>query len=316
MSAPQGPSSSRAAWLVLAMIAMIALPAALTLHTVRVAPLVPMIPNDVSPHGYTVSLLLFILPSLAIAGWFLPREGVHVSKHAFWWTIALLFPLGALLDFFFAQFFFTYPNHNAVLGISAPALGHPVPIEEYIFYFTGFLVVLLFYIWLDEYWLSAYNVPLTAAARTDFNRLFRFHPLSLVMAAGLIVAGIVYRKYFSFAPPGFPGYFIFLVAGALGPSAMLLPAVRPVINWRALGLTMFILLLMSLMWEVTLALPYGWWNFQDAQMLGLRITAWSGLPIEEIFVWIAISWTTVIVYETVRMWKASGKSLLRALLGP
>ena len=35
---------------------------------------------------------------------------------------------------------------------------------------------------------------------------------------------------------------------------------------------MFMVLLISLLWEVTLALPYGWWNFQDEQMIGLRIT--------------------------------------------
>ena len=30
--------------------------------------------------------------------------------------------------------------------------------EEYVFYLTGFLTVLLLYIWLGEFWLAAYNV--------------------------------------------------------------------------------------------------------------------------------------------------------------
>ncbi len=33
-----------------------------------------------------------------------------------------------------------------------------IPIEEFIFYITGFMAVLLIYIWCDEYWLEAYNI--------------------------------------------------------------------------------------------------------------------------------------------------------------
>jgi hypothetical protein len=79
---------------------------------------------------------------------------------------------------------------------------------------------------------------------------------------------------------------------------------------------MFILLLTSLLWEVTLALPYGWWNFQDKEMLGIRITAWSFLPIEEVFVWIAVTYASVIVYEIVKRWKGSGRPARHAFLGP
>jgi hypothetical protein len=75
------------------------------------------------------------------------------------------------------------------------------------------------------------------------------------------------------------------------------------------------MLLTSLLWEATLGVPYGWWGFQDAEMIGLRITAWHGLPVEEICVWIAVTNTTVIVYEIVRRWQASGKALSHALTG-
>ena len=50
-------------------------------------------------------------------------------------------------------------------------------------------------------------------------------------------------------------------------------------------------------------------------MIGLRITAWNRLPIEEVCVWIAVTYATVIVYEIVRRWKSSGKRIGRALLG-
>jgi len=310
-----GPDSPRTSFrLVMAMLGMIAVPAALTLHTARSPGGVCAWAVDSSPYGYTVSLLLFIVPILVIGLWLVPREGVRISKRAFTRTIAILFPLGAALDFFFAHRFFKFPNPGATLRITAPALGGGVPVEEYVFYFTGFVAVLLIYIWLDEYWLAAYGVKSDAGERAEFDRLLRFHPQSLALAVVLIAGAILYRWIYVPAP-GFPSYFTFLVAGALGPSAALLPAAMPVINWRALSLTLFIILLTSLLWEVTLAVPYGWWSFQDSAMIGIRITAWSRLPIEEVCVWIAVTYATVIVYEIVRRWQASGKRISRALLG-
>ena len=307
---------------VLAMLGMIAVPAALTLNTVRSpARTGPWKtwpgetgPAEPSPYGYTVSLLMFVVPILVIGFWLAPREKVQISKQSLVRTIAILFPVGAGLDFFFARRFFTFPNAGATLQITAPALGGGVPVEEYIFYFTGFVAVLLLYIWLDEYWLAAYSIPAEARERAQFDRLLGFHPQSLGWALVLITAAIVYKKVV-LAEPGFPGYFLFLVVGALGPSAALLPAAMPVVNWRALSLTLFTILLTSLLWEVTLALPYGWWGFQPNAMIGVRITAWSGVPIEEIFVWIGVTYATVIVYEIVRRWKASGKNIRHALVG-
>ena len=51
------------------------------------------------------------------------------------------------------------------------------------------------------------------------------------------------------------------------------------------------------------------------QMLGVRITAWGELPIEEVFLWITVTYSTVIVYETVKCWQASGKTMSHALFG-
>jgi len=300
--------------LVIAILGMVALPAALTLHTVHVSTAVDASVANPSPYGYTVSLLLFIVPILAIGLWLAPKDGVKISKKSFAWTIAILFPLGAALDFFFARTFFTYSNAGATLRITAPALGGGVPVEEYVFYFTGFVAVLLIYIWLDEYWLAAYTIPVDSTTRTSFTRLLRFHPKSLIWAVVLVAAAILYR-WACVKTPGFPGYFTALVIGALGPSAALLPSALPVINWRAFSLTAILILLISLLWEATLGVPYGWWGFQDAQMIGIRITAWSRLPIEEIFVWLGVTYATAIVYEIVRRWKSSGKRATHAFLG-
>ena len=182
MAPSVSPPSPRTSFqIAIGILGMIAIPAALTLHTARVAPAVNQATPNLTPYGYTISLLLFVIPIGVISAWFLPQEAVHISRRSFWRTIALLFPLGVILDFFFARFFFTFPNPNATLRIQAPALGGGVPVEEYLFYFTGFVAVLLLYIWLDEYWLAAYSVPVDAAERTSFDRLLRFHPQSLFL---------------------------------------------------------------------------------------------------------------------------------------
>jgi hypothetical protein len=297
------------------MLAMVAVPAAITLFAVRSPGTLQVSASNPTPHGYTWSLLLFIVPIVVIGFWFVPAEGVEIPRRAFCWTIGILVPLGFGLDFFFARWFFVFPNTGATLKIGAPALGAPVPIEEYIFYFTGFLCVLLTYVWLDEFWLAAYNVVDYAGESKKISRLLQFHPTSAFVGAILIAMAVVYKKMFSPVPAGFPGYFTFLVLGAFIPAASFFPTARPFINWRAFSLTLFILVLVSLLWEATLAVPYQWWGFRPAQMTGLFIGAWAGLPIEEVGVWIAVSYATVIVFEVFKLWQASGKRAKHAFLG-
>jgi hypothetical protein len=201
------------------------------------------------------------------------------------------------------------------LQIGAPALHKPVPIEEYVFYLAGFIATLLIYLWLDEYWLAAYNVPDYRMESKRIDRLLRFHPPSLILGLILIVAAVVYKKALSPIREGFPEYFIFLVFAAFVPSASFFPTVRRFINWHAFSFTLFFILLISLLWEATLAVPYQWWDYQPKQMIGLRIGAWAGLPIEAVGVWIAVTYATVTVFEIVKLWQASEKPMKDAFLG-
>jgi hypothetical protein len=302
-------------WVVLAMLAMVAVPAAIALWAVRFPGTLKVANPDPTPLGYTWSLLIFVVPIFVIAFWFLPQEGLKVPQRAFWWTIGVLVPLGFGLDFFFARWFLVFPNVGATLGIGAPALGGPVPIEEYIFYFTGFLAVLLLYVWFCEFWLAAYTVPDYPREATRIRRLLRFHPQSVVLGVALIVVAIVYKKLLSPIPDGFPGYLAFLVGGALVPAAGFFPTARPFINWRAFSLTLFLILLVSLLWEATLAIPYGWWGYQPRQMMGVFIGAWSSLPIEAVCVWVAVTYAVAIVFEILKLWHASGRTMKAAFLG-
>jgi hypothetical protein len=320
MPAPRShglPSPSVCAAVVMAMLAMIVIPATITLRSVHSpANLVPTSQNP-TPYGYTWSLLLFIVPITVIAGWFLPHEELRVPRRAFGWTLLILVPLGFLLDFIFAQWFFCYPNTGAVVGIGAPALGKPVPVEEYVFYLTGFLAVLLLYIWLGEFWLAAYNVIDYPGEARNMRRLLQFHPTSLILAVILIGGAWFYKKHCALPEDqaGFPGYFTLLVAGALTPAVSFFPVARRFINWRALSLTLFFMLLVSLLWEATLAVPYGWWNYQHREMMGMFVGGWSNLPIEAVCVWIAVTYAAVIVFEVVKVVVVSERPVLETLLG-
>ena len=129
------------------------------------------------------------------------------------------------------------------------------------------------------------------------------------------MAGIAFKAFFSTTGGALPGYFLYLDALAFVPSLFLFPTARPFLNWRALSFTFLVMVLVSLFWEATLAIPYQWWGFQPRQMLGLFILAWSKLPVEEVLVWMAVSYATVIIYHVVKVFLALEKPWLAALFG-
>ncbi|HSU19824.1 MAG TPA: hypothetical protein VLI45_08805, partial [Acidobacteriaceae bacterium] len=70
----QSPKSNLAT--IVLVLGMLVLPAALTLHTVHVPAIVDVSKPNPSPYGYTVSLLLFIIPIFAIGCWLVPKDQV------------------------------------------------------------------------------------------------------------------------------------------------------------------------------------------------------------------------------------------------
>jgi hypothetical protein len=298
-----------------AIVAILSAAAALTFKSVRDAGTLVINSTDPTPYGYTVSLALFLCPVAGLGWWFLRHPEHRLPRKAFTRTILVLTPLGFVLDLLFGHTFFTFPNHGATLGIAIPAVGGPIPIEEFAFYLSGFLVVLLLYIWADEYWVAAYNVEDYAASARGMGRLARFHGVSVALGAALIGTAVLYKRFLSPSPEGFPSYFTYLVLASLVPSAGFFRTVHPFINWRAFGFTFFFILLVSLLWEATLGVPYGWWGYERTAMMGLTIRAWSGLPVEAVLVWFAVTFTTVIVYEVIKIWQALGVRAKEAFFG-
>ncbi len=300
---------------VFAIVALLAVPATITLHTVKHPGVLNVSAENPTPAGYTVSLLLFVMPLVCIGWWFLRNASLQFPRKSFWWTIGVLAPSGIVLDLLFGNEFFSFENTQAVLGIAIPAMGGPIPIEEFVFYISGFMLILLTYIWCDEYWLREYNVPDYAKAARDIHRIVQFHAASVVLGAVLLGAAFVYKVVIGSIADGMPSYFTYLVLAAIIPSAGFFETAKRFINWRALAFTLLPILLISLLWEVTLAVPYRWWGYKPDALIGLKIGAWSNLPIEAVCVWLTVTFATVITYEVIKIWQAMGTKALEAFFG-
>ncbi len=246
---------------------------------------------------YTLSLLMFVAPVVALVAGLVRRGSWAASWRPLVFSLGVLFPMGAVLNVLFADDFFTYPNAAATLGWSVPAVrgfalsdSHPIPLEEFAFYGFGFAAILLAYVWVGDVWLPA------KAPRVDW---------TAGRASALIVPAVAAACAFplqELLAPGraFPAYLTYLLLVPLPVALWLWPCVRPAVNWAALALVTAALLALSVVWEVSLAIPQGWWGYRADAMVGLHVRAWHGLPIEAVLVWVLTPITTVFVFEAAR----------------
>ena len=289
------------------MVLVLTIPFALTLMTVtQPRPLVTDLASSPTPHGYTWSLSLFIIPVAVLAAWVALRKPNPIQKRAFWITAALVSVCGILLDVFFGLSFFTFVNRDATLGVSFWGYSFHsgwqkvIPIEEIGFYIFGTLAVLLAYAWGDEFWFGAYNADDAPRRRTRLREVISFHPGSALFGVLVFALGWLFKKFGAHPwHEGFPSYFLFLTVVAITPSILFFPVANPYINWRAFSLAFFFMLLVSLFWEAAIAVPYQWWGYQPKQMLGLMLNGFSGLPVEATVLWLGVTWASVIIYETI-----------------
>ena len=264
-------------------------------------------------HEYTWSLFIFLFPVAVLAIWYLitPEREIGKFGKAFRYCFIFLFALGAVLDLFWADEFFTFSNKEAVWLPSIPALdisfrplaitaaSYAIPLEEFIFYGAGFLAMLLIYIWGDEYFFKRYNDrDYVTEARGD-EPLFSFSVPPLVVASLLVAAGFAYKA--ARGGGGVPGYLLYLVAL---PTLLILlwyPATRRFINWQAFSFMFLYMLGVGVLWEVTLAAPDGWWGYQHQSMVGMFVEPWHDLPIEAVMVWFLAAITTVATFERLKI---------------
>jgi len=249
-------------------------------------------------HEYSISLLFWIVPVIGISIFFIIHRTLKpIPLKAVLLNLCILSAIGFLLDLLFAKLFFLFPGPGQTMGLNIRG----IPIEEFAFYLFGFCFVILFYVFNDEYFLLKYNVPDTRYAR--YARLLRQNLYvsitlrSLLVFSGLCGAAIVIKQAFNPVPGVFlPGYFIFLAAAAYVPWIFFWRVTRQFVNIQAFVFTILATLCISIIWEVTLALPRGYWNYNPDYMVGIFIHAWSNLPMEAITVWVFCS-LIILSYE-------------------
>lgn len=342
--------------------AVVVIPAMFTLNTVKVPLPASDVKQNPTPLGYTVSLLIYLVPVLALYWWFSrrcpegdgafrrnsrvvlgrllapPREyRLDYRRSAYRWTLLTLIPVGFLLDIVFGYAFLTFSNREATLtsiplfpafDLSNGQVVWHIPIEEFVFYSLGFMAILSVYVWCDEYWLEKYNVPDYEVPPRGTQGLPPFIAqvqirTPVLVSLPLLAVACAYKWVFALpldAREGFPSYFAFLVLASFFPAVLLFRSTQRFINWRAVSFTVFWVVLTSLIWEATLAAPYGWWGYQAYHMVGLYVGAWFKLPIEAVLLWVSATFTTVMVYEAykilISMKRVCGLDWRTAVFGP
>lgn len=249
---------------------------------------------------YTVSLAIWVLPILFFSVFFVSRRLLTPEKtFALIVTVAALAAIGCVLDLVFGKMFFRFPNPAMVVPLGRI---RGMPGEEYVFYITGFWFIIFLYVFCDEWFLKKYNLPdeRYARYRDRLKRTVFPHWLSLWLLAGLSLLGIALKRLCNPAGPWLPGYFLFLMCAAYVPMILFYRVSKRFVNWRAFWFTIIVTLLVSVIWEATLALPRGYWDYHKEPMLGIFIGPWHDLPVEAVTVWIFCT-LVIIVYEYVKI---------------
>ena len=249
---------------------------------------------------YFTSLGLWGIPILYLWPVFrlITAEGTGRRRRALRWTAGTIVVLGIVLDFAFGHLTLRFPGCNEPLGarpyvLCLPAIAGSVPVEELLFYAMGPVAMVLVYACADEQWLSRYN------PKDDLLdlRLMRLSPRLVIVAAGATVTALVLWR----VNGTFPTYFAFLAAGAVLPAMFLYRTIGNLTNWPAFAVTTLYVIVTSLIWEVTLAIPRQWWGYEPSGMIGLTITAWSRgdaiFPIEAAVVWLFAPFSSILTYE-------------------
>lgn len=230
---------------------------------------------------YTFSNLIWIVPACLLSYNLFYKRQLRASEFvAFALAIILFSAVGFGLDIAFGNSFFTFPNRQMICGV----YWHNIPIEEYIFYLSGFITILLIYLQTKK----RLKKEQTQTSRSK-------GAIISISLTFLSWAGFIWYHH---ANGGNSSYGTFLLFYAYIPFLILY-----ICNWRktclpSVGWTLVIVLAISIVWEVGLALPRGYWGYNPSQMCGLWVPGTDNLPIEAVTVWFT-SVMIVFKYEAI-----------------
>ena len=279
---------------------------------------IPLGLDAIGQLTYFSSLALWGIPILYLWPVFrsITAEGTGRRRRALRWSAGTIVGLGIVLDFLLGYLTLRFPGCSEPPGagpylLCLPAVGGRIPVEELLFYAMGPVAMVLVYACADELWLSRYNPP------DDLLDLKLIQPSQnlIIAAAGAAVAVLVLWR----VNGTFPTYFVFLAAGALLPAIFFYRAIGTLTNWPAFAVTLLYVLVTSLIWEVTLAIPRQWWGYEPSGMIGLTIAAWSRgdaiFPVEAAVVWLFAPFSSILIYEFAKALTHHPRPTKVALLG-
>jgi hypothetical protein len=261
---------------------------------------VPLLLDAAGRLTYFTSLVLWGIPVLYLWPVFntITADGTGRRRKALRWTAGTIVVLGIVLDFVLGFLTLRFPGCNEPADVAPyvwclPAVGGRIPVEELLFYAMGPVAIVLVYACADERWLSCYN------PKEDLLdlKLIQVSPRLMIVAAGATLTALVLW----WVNGNFPTYFAFLAAGAVLPAMFLYRAIGKLTNWPAFAVTTLYVIVTSLVWEVTLAIPRQWWGYEPSGMIGLTIAAWSRgdaiFPVEAAVVWLFAPFSSILTYE-------------------
>jgi hypothetical protein len=179
--------------------------------------------------------------------------------------------------------------------------------------------MLLVYAWGDEHWLKKYNESTARSTYMSAGPPLLRISTSVVGIALALLAGAATIKSYKVGHFAIPLYATFLIVTAFVPAIVAYRSVGDFVNWRAFGATSMYVIGTSLAYEVTLAIPLGWWGYQDDATMNIFVTRWSSplshFPLEAATVWVAAPFSCVLTYEWVKAYLHHPAPTRRARLG-
>ena len=273
---------------------------------------VPFILDDVHRLTYFSSLAFWLVPTLLLLPRFLEyTDSGGRRRWAMLLTTISVVAMGVLLDVVLGHVILQFDESataNYIAWLTVPVLQARTPIEEFLFYAMAPIATLLIYGWASEYWIVHYTPSHDQAHLPEHGRIVAVSIRALVGAVILMAIGLA---VFARNP---------VRAGAVRRTSPFSSGWRSClryccsrrcasyVNWRAFGVTALYLLVTSIGWEATLAVPRHWWGYKPSAMLGIWVSAWTRdpawpFPLEAALVWFASPFSIVLMYEFVKLKK-------------
>lgn len=292
-----------------------------------------------STHGYFYSLILLYLPLVFLVFWYRQKRDEKQLRpllRSLLSVVAVGAGVWVVLDVALANLFFLFPNADAQFlpafwaflwkddcnsfwqFLKIPSCyPRSIPSEEVLFYAGAGALLTAMYMWAVEDFYSLYTLP-----RRDYieeakkvGPLIHWNRKLIALGIAIVAIGTLLKWLLGGGTGRIPLYLLAQVLIVFIPVSALYDRVHRFTNPRAFLFVLLLAVFVSTVWEVTLAIPFGWWNYQGHAMVGIYIPAWSNLAIEAPGLWLSIGWTSMFAYEVCKIKALTDRTWRQVLFG-